>query len=321
MKKLTLGISEPCRQNWNQMTPEEKGRFCASCKKQVVDFTTMSDRQLVSYFQKAQSGQCGRFYTDQLNRELSIPKKPLPWLNYFFTITWPALLLLLKSCGQKNEIVGELQFRNEAALTEPESVKRTATTVLMGDTVVVEPPLAVLPMRRIERSDVEAAPYRVKNEKLMPPVSAVCVEKRTLPDLPNVEDKASVATETSSQINELRGTIMGGISIRRPSDAKQRSSTPNQSSISVKPAGKAAATAYPSPVQAGQLLTVKLNRTFNGRYQVLNIAGQVMVTARLIVGREQAFAVPVPLVPAGGYFLRLLDEPTGEMETIKILVR
>ena len=97
-KKIQLHIPEPCQENWDQMTPADKGRFCGSCQKQVVDFSTMSDRQIAEFFKKPSTGSvCGRFMSDQLEREFEIPKKRIPWFRYFFTIALPAFFLTLKS--------------------------------------------------------------------------------------------------------------------------------------------------------------------------------------------------------------------------------
>lgn len=35
MQKLQLSISEPCHENWHNMTPTEQGRFCNACAKEV----------------------------------------------------------------------------------------------------------------------------------------------------------------------------------------------------------------------------------------------------------------------------------------------
>lgn len=35
----TIGIETPCTENWNAMTPTEKGAFCQKCAKQVHDFS------------------------------------------------------------------------------------------------------------------------------------------------------------------------------------------------------------------------------------------------------------------------------------------
>lgn len=96
-KRLQLTIPEPCHENWDAMTPVEKGRFCNACQKQVTDFTHMSDRQLAEFFKKPSTGSgCGRFLSSQLERDIEIPRKRIPWLKYFFTVALPAFLLSLK---------------------------------------------------------------------------------------------------------------------------------------------------------------------------------------------------------------------------------
>ena len=103
-KKIQLNIPEPCHEDWDGMTPVEKGKFCGSCQKQVIDFSNMSDRELAQFFKKPSTGSvCGRFMTDQLERDLDIPKKRIPWLRYFFTMAIPAFFLSLKSVASKTQ--------------------------------------------------------------------------------------------------------------------------------------------------------------------------------------------------------------------------
>lgn len=70
-KHLRVSIPEPCHENWNHMSPTDKGRHCNSCDKVVVDFSTMSDTQIVDYFKAVNTKTCGRFRSDQLNRDIS----------------------------------------------------------------------------------------------------------------------------------------------------------------------------------------------------------------------------------------------------------
>ncbi len=103
-KKLQLTIAEPCHENWDGMTPVEKGKFCGSCQKQVVDFSNMSDRQVAEFFKKPSTGSvCGRFMSDQLDREIAIPRKRIPWVKYFFHIALPAFLMSVKVSAQKTQ--------------------------------------------------------------------------------------------------------------------------------------------------------------------------------------------------------------------------
>ncbi len=68
-KYFGIQIDNPCSENWENMTPSERGRFCNSCSKQVVDFSVMSDADIVAYFKKHKNV-CGRFAEEQLDRNL-----------------------------------------------------------------------------------------------------------------------------------------------------------------------------------------------------------------------------------------------------------
>ena len=70
---LQLTIPEPCHEKWNEMTPQQQGRFCGSCQKVVVDFTAMTDQQVLDHFSNYQGNTCGRFTSSQLNRTIAEP--------------------------------------------------------------------------------------------------------------------------------------------------------------------------------------------------------------------------------------------------------
>jgi hypothetical protein len=116
-KKFQLSIPEPCHEDWDQMHPVEKGRFCDSCQKQVVDFSNMSDFEVAQFFKKPSTGSlCGRFMTEQLDRTIEIPKKRIPWVKYFFQFVLPAFLGTAKVSAQGNvkvDTVKEGVYRDE----------------------------------------------------------------------------------------------------------------------------------------------------------------------------------------------------------------
>lgn len=107
-KKLQLSIQEPCHENWDSMSSIDRGKFCGSCRKRVIDFSTMSDRQIAEFFRKPSNGSvCGRFMTDQLDREIEIPRKRIPWLKYFFSILLPAFFI---SKADAQKLMGKPSF-------------------------------------------------------------------------------------------------------------------------------------------------------------------------------------------------------------------
>jgi hypothetical protein len=101
MKRETyLTIPQQCHESWDAMTLQDKGRFCASCAKTVIDFSQMSDIQVLNYLSQAKGRLCGRFAQDQIERPLipvKIEKKKIWWM----VALMPLSLLLNKVNAQK----------------------------------------------------------------------------------------------------------------------------------------------------------------------------------------------------------------------------
>jgi hypothetical protein len=112
MRKINLSIPEPCHENWDKMTKTEKGRFCDACAKTVFDFTNMSDRELAEFFKKPPASACGRLQQSQLDRDILIPRKRIPWIKYFFQFGLPAFLLSSKAQAQ-----GEIRVKDSTKCT------------------------------------------------------------------------------------------------------------------------------------------------------------------------------------------------------------
>lgn len=71
---MTISIPQPCTENWAQMRPDEKGRYCSRCAHSVRDYTGMKKEEALSEVEAAlASGQriCGRFPTYWLQNQPS----------------------------------------------------------------------------------------------------------------------------------------------------------------------------------------------------------------------------------------------------------
>lgn len=72
--KFKLNIPEPCHEDWQQMSPTQKGKFCASCQKEVIDFTKLSSTEIARKTKNA-TQLCGRFTSMQLDQEYISPSQ------------------------------------------------------------------------------------------------------------------------------------------------------------------------------------------------------------------------------------------------------
>ena len=98
--QTSIYIPKPCHEDWNEMTPTQQGKFCASCNKQVIDFSLMSDRQILNFIAHQSGTLCGRFDAEQLQRPLIEPKIKKK-KNWWMALTMPLLFLFDKSEAQK----------------------------------------------------------------------------------------------------------------------------------------------------------------------------------------------------------------------------
>ena len=70
MSKSSVQIATPCLEQWADMKLSEGGRFCGNCQKAVVDFTAMTDEEMIQAMSQQKGSACGRFRAEQLNRPL-----------------------------------------------------------------------------------------------------------------------------------------------------------------------------------------------------------------------------------------------------------
>ncbi|MEM7375713.1 MAG: carboxypeptidase-like regulatory domain-containing protein [Bacteroidota bacterium] len=79
-RNIKLSIDSPCSENFSEFQQTKTGGFCQSCQKEVIDFTKMTDRELLQFFIDKPTNTCGRFQQSQLKiySEIIPPKKKWP---------------------------------------------------------------------------------------------------------------------------------------------------------------------------------------------------------------------------------------------------
>ena len=73
-----LNMVSPCSKNWEKMTATEKGRFCKSCNKEVINLIGLDNEELNKVVSQQSNNFCGRVEAKQLN---SIAPVKRNWFN------------------------------------------------------------------------------------------------------------------------------------------------------------------------------------------------------------------------------------------------
>ena len=332
MKKMQLTIHEPCHENWENMSQEDQGRFCSACKKTVVDFTGMSDRQVIAFFKKPAGSVCGRFYQDQLNRDLLPPPKRLSWIRYFFQFTLPLFMMALKSCGFKEKkTLGEIKMEVTSNLILPEMQPTIGIIVpqivnenqeidslpilskpisnqvyLKGDTTVTEGEIKTseTTVANVNRIDMDLVKVNASDE----------IQESQIP-LDTVFAIAYPATKHT--------IIMGGIT----SVTKCSQNTSNEDAFSITNNAQTpahACTIYPNPARPGSVVNIRfdLHDKLPHRLQLISASGQL--EGSMETGSEMTNILAFPIstsVKPGLYFLQMWFAGAKAPVTEKIMVQ
>ncbi|BDD07228.1 carboxypeptidase-like regulatory domain-containing protein [Aureibacter tunicatorum] len=105
MPSFNLKINQPCGEDFNKFTPTEKGGFCQSCQKEVIDFTNMSESEIIEYIQASTKKTCGRFKSSQL-KHYHIPVQSSRFGKFRSCLTFAVIsfLSILNTEAKTNEI-------------------------------------------------------------------------------------------------------------------------------------------------------------------------------------------------------------------------
>lgn len=134
VKKIELSFV--CDEDWNKMSPVDSGRHCSSCQKTVVNFSGMSDAQIVAFYAKSENEKtCGQFRFGQLehiNKGLALPERKVK-TSFFRPLLASAILSTAAACASDERTLGEPQVHvdNHENDTIP---KDTTASQLQSDT-------------------------------------------------------------------------------------------------------------------------------------------------------------------------------------------
>lgn len=128
--QVSITVKKPCAEKFESFMKTEKGGFCNSCEKEVVDFTSMSNSEMMDYLRKKSSKTCGRFKTSQLNlvHEFNAPN------NYNFLSKVAAVL------GFSLLSLGAISKVNAQEVTTASNLK-TEMSSIQSKSIIADAPI------------------------------------------------------------------------------------------------------------------------------------------------------------------------------------
>ena len=344
-KQIHLSIADPCHENWDSMTTAEQGRFCASCQKQVVDFTNMTDTQLADFFKtKATGSTCGRFYGDQLNRSIQVPRKTIPWIKYFFQIALPAFLMSAKASAQAKTgiknidttvinpstlMLGEV-YANTMPVAEQKTIK--GRIIDENNTPL---PFAMIFIKgqetpvHADSSGMFTIENPLTNKDIVLEVAYVGYQRREV----TVNRQTYPANGLVVQLSVRYLTGMTAIATHYTKKARKTKKNKgkkvetcdiSQPVIKTPAETPAMIKIYPNPVSSGSAINISCEKLIEGYYtfQLVNQSGQQIESKQVWVDAEaRIMNMEIPSVVAGSYVLTLINKETGKRFSEKIIVQ
>ncbi len=297
---IQLQIPKPCHENWDSMHPTEQGRFCLSCQKEVIDFRLMTDKEILDYISKANRQSCGRFGSEQLNRELIGPCGPgKTWWKYWMSVAVSLIMFSSKSSAQvkvKGEpivctpskhsdevVVGKLQVNAEV---NKDSLKTgyTVNGIIMDERNNPIPGVSVIIKhdRRGVSSDqngkfairIDAAQNKVLS------ISSVGFDPQEIEVKKNENSVVTVNLKMHESVMGLGVVVVA--KKKRRTFLKFFNPDPVKSA---KPVADIHLKVYPNPVVAGSDIKLRMDTLANGKYtlSIFDINGNPLINKEIVI--------------------------------------
>lgn len=354
-KYLNIEIPQSCHENWNAMQPKAQGRHCLSCEKTVVDFTAMTDVELINFFSNKKDNVCGRFTTEQLDRDILIPKKKIHWVKYFFQFALPAFLLSIKP-GSK--IFGQ-QHRTQATI-EPikkvntdtiaekgvlhdSTIKRTQISNnleqlfsgTVGGVYVTKnsKPKNILVFGKVEDENGQPIPFAsvfIKGSRTGTSCNERGLFNLYVPNSAKILVISSVGMEQKEvaikSINQsepivlkLNTAIQGEVIV-----VKSRKKKKQNPVIIQQEQKNCSATIYPNPVPSSGKLNINLKNAELGFYaiQINNLQGQLVQSEKIELAEKQtAISIVLKAILAGNYVVIITNTKSDKKISSQLIVQ
>ncbi|TKK67152.1 T9SS type A sorting domain-containing protein [Ilyomonas limi] len=342
MKRETyVSIPQPCHENWDSMTPQDKGRYCASCAKTVIDFSLMSDAQVLYYLSQSKGRLCGRFSQEQTERPL-VPmkreKKMIWWMAAFIPLTLllnkangqfkkdknvKENIVFLNNCWQRTDLV--IADKQQVCGIEQSSSNKLITGIIVDENrLPISGASIILKGTMIETVSDTAGKFRLSfatnSSSVTVSISYIGYQTKEIDYTFNNAGEINLNTQSLT----LEPTSMGDVVVIAgyaiPHHRVKQTDTLKTTVRKIFHANLFKV--YPNPATRGNAIHMEVKNEGHYSIQLLDVHSK-LITHSLFdaVKGAKTTTVIIPSTAATGiYFIRLINDDTKQQYTDKIIV-
>lgn len=342
---IKLTIPEACHEDWQKMQPDKDGRHCLSCRKTVVDFSLMSDKEILDYISHAGDNLCGRFDPHQLDRGLreNSVRKRFSWA-YAWALAAVGFFTIGKARAQGGIKIEKVTKAPDESLlrvgTFATVVEDKIQAKVVDENTGQPVPFASVISKKGKTAIADAAGLfwleQFKGANRVITISAIGYASQTIhvnekggtitiylkpeaQELEAVEVKGFTVGKLKSVTCELGRTM--GIMIMKEDIGQREQFTrvfkdwlPKKDIVS-----------YPNPVAPGNTMKVdlKLKETGQFRIELIDAGGQIIwIRSMNIPSRQFNISIPTQATwSAGVYWLRVSGNHTKNVYNSRVVVQ
>ena len=326
---LQIQIPKPCHENWNTMTPDAKGRFCGSCAKVVVDFSVMTDNEIVRFLKNNTGSTCGHFTRDQLERPIiETQLQPKRTWRYWLASIASLLTMLEQSNGQNKSSIQQLTDTTNESIVEK---------ALLGKVAYL--PIENKVLGRVvdeQNRPLQGASILIKDSKIGTSTKAdgtfaLVANKKNVTVVVSyigytTKELLLVANDETKLIKlalAIDDMMMGEVIITK--STKKRKNLVEKPSLldSLSRLVTKAFTIYPNPISTNEVINIAIKEA--GSYEVHLLNNQSKILMRKVLNTQtskQHISYTLPTsIHQGIYYVRLINTTTNKEWTTQLVVQ
>lgn len=336
--RLKLEIETPCTENWHNMMPDEKGRFCLSCAKQVVDFSKMTNQELIRFFKQNRTTEvCGQLSAQQLNQELIEAPRRRGLLPYFLRVTLPAMLLINRAEAQQSRLSNDTSVVRRVSETADLKQLRllaadSAPVMIRGKVVDHEgKPVAFASIKVVDTEQYSMTDstgnFQIHYRGTVSEVSLSC-SALSFGEAVVVFSLLDEATNCTIRLQpkELPEVIVNSSGAYKRGGLRWSFFSVSKADTLTNWLGKVISKfkLYPNPARTSSTIKIELPSGYEGEVvlRLLSISGQVLQTQKYQVSKGvNILSFPVSKVTPGTYLMQIGSVTKKEWVAEKIVIQ